>query len=548
MHALRILQVFVALVFLLNAPMCGNGRAQDASAEDLIRSKVQQLSLEGEIRVQGVTLGATALLFQFYHNRDFKPAWGNPQANEELVRVIRASEGDGLCPSDYRLTVIEAMSRKRREDMQPELMADMDLLMTDAVLKLSHDMLYGKVDPKSVYPDWQMNHEGDDLDLPQAVQQAIENVQLDALIESLRPKHPLYGRLRRALAEYRKIAAAGGWRPIPAVPDIKKGDKDPRLPALRAHLASTGDLAAPLASNLSPVYGQKTFEAVRRFQDRHGLKPDGVIRSEVIEEMNVPVEKRIDQIRVNLERCRWVLREETGDVNVTVNIAGFELYYSNASGVHWEARVQVGKPYWKTPIFESRINRIVFNPTWTAPPTIVESEILPALRKNPAYLQIHKFRVLDAHGRPVSPGRIRWSNYNADNFPYRFIQMPGPKNALGRVKFMFPNKFDVYLHDTPNRRLFDANERTFSHGCIRVENAFHLVDLILDDPKWDKKRVNRVLHSKKTVTVHLKKAVPIQILYLTVEAFHDEDVRFPPDIYELDAAVLAGLSGDSPHT
>jgi len=315
------------------------------------------------------------------------------------------------------------------------------------------------------------------------------------------------------------------------------------MKALRERLAATGDLPAQLASNASPVYDPKTVEAVRLFQDRHGLKADGAIRSEVIEAMNVPVEQRVDQIRVNLERCRWVLRRETGDANVTVNIAGFELYYSNASGTYWNSRVQVGTPYRKTPTFESRIDRIVFNPTWTVPPTILESDIVPALKKNPAYIRKHGFRVVDARGRAVNPGKIRWSDYNAGNIPYRFIQEPGPKNPLGRVKFLFPNKFDVYLHDTPNRKLFGAEDRTFSSGCIRVENAFHLVDLILDNPKWDRERIKRVLHSKKTVTVHLKKAVPIRILYMTVESFNGGGVRFLSDVYDLDAAVLAGLGG-----
>jgi murein L,D-transpeptidase YcbB/YkuD len=260
---------------------------------------------------------------------------------------------------------------------------------------------------------------------------------------------------------------------------------------------------------------------VRRFQNRHGLEPTGIIDAPTLEALNTPVEQRLDQIRVNLERARWALRDPPGSSQVVVDIAAFTLSYAGPAG-QWTTKVVVGKPYSKTPLIGSKIDKISFNPNWTVPQSISEAELLPKIKKNPTYLRTHHFRLVSRQ-------------------PLQIVQEPGPWNALGRVKFTFPNDYDVYLHDTPSRKLFGESTRTFSHGCIRVENALDLAVYLLNDRKWNRDRINRVIGARKTDIVALKEPVPIFIVYRTVNLLPDGRVVFRPDVYQRDFAVLGAL-------
>jgi murein L,D-transpeptidase YcbB/YkuD len=260
---------------------------------------------------------------------------------------------------------------------------------------------------------------------------------------------------------------------------------------------------------------------VRRFQNRHGLEPTGIIDAPTLEALNTPVEQRLDQIRVNLERARWALRDPQSSSQVVVDIAAFTLSYAGPAR-QWTTKVVVGKPYSKTPLIGSKIDKIIFNPTWTVPQSISEAEFLPKIEKNPAYLRLHHFRLVSRQ-------------------PLNIVQEPGPWNALGRVKFTFPNDQDIYLHDTPSQQFFGESTRTFSHGCIRVENALDLAVNLLNDPEWNRDRVNRVIGSKKTDTVELKEPIPVIIVYRTVNLLPDGRVVFRPDIYQRDFAVLGAL-------
>lgn len=503
------------------AQQAGPGQAPGVSVQDIIRSKVQLCTPE-PIRVGDSSIAYSGVLAEFYANREYLPAWTNPKAIEDLIRAIRGSEADALLPEDYHLIPIETLRQQAQGQASPELTAAMDLLMTDALYRLSHHLLYGKVNPQSLFPDLSLSRTGLDVNLPKAGQEAIDSAQITALLEGLRPKNPYYLELKRALADYRAVAAQGGWPSIPSGPDLKKGKKDRRVPALRKRLAIMGDLEAGLAANPSLVYDEPTVQAVRRFQSRHSLKPDGVVEAATLEALNLPAEQRIDQIRVNLERARWVLRDPPGRSQVVINIAAFNLDYADAAGGHWKTKVVVGEPYRKTPVIESKIDNLIFNPTWTVPQSIAESEILPKIKKNPGYLRTHNFRLVERNSLQI-------------------VQEPGPRNALGRVKFIFPNSYDVYLHDTPNRELFGETTRTFSHGCIRVENALHLAVLLLNDSEWNLEKINRVLSSRKTVSKKLKEPVPIAVVYRTVQVIPGGGFGFLPDIYQRDFAVLSAL-------
>ena len=261
--------------------------------------------------------------------------------------------------------------------------------------------------------------------------------------------------------------------------------------------------------------------------------------------MNVPVEARIDQIRVNLERARWVLHELKGDF-VLVDVAGFDVTYFRNDEPVWTSRVIVGRPYRETPIFKSLITYVVFNPTWTIPPTILVKDKLPVIKRDPGYLKRNNIRVIDSRGREVNAASVNWSRYGAGNLPpFQLRQDPGEDNALGLVKIMFPNPHMVYLHDTPSKSLFDKDERTFSSGCIRVQNAFELAELVLNDPaQWNQETMAAVVATKKMQTVNLAKPVPVLILYWTAQPRPDGQVLFRNDVYDRDPATLAAL--DSP--
>jgi murein L,D-transpeptidase YcbB/YkuD len=255
------------------------------------------------------------------------------------------------------------------------------------------------------------------------------------------------------------------------------------------------------------------------------------------------VDARIGQIEVNMERARWMFHDiHLNDDYLLVDIAAFRAHLIKDRRKVWEARVQVGQPYRKTPVFKADLTYLVFNPTWTVPPTILAKDILPRLAKDPGYLKEKRLRVLDRNGRTVDPQNIERSRLSPANFPYQLMQTPGQNNALGRVKFMFPNRHLVYLHDTPSQDLFEKSERAFSSGCIRVQNALDLAEILLNDPeKWSGEAIQRVTASNKTQTVMIPKPVPVLLLYWTAEANEDGTVSFRKDIYGRDAKILKGL-------
>ena len=280
---------------------------------------------------------------------------------------------------------------------------------------------------------------------------------------------------------------------------------------------------------------------MKRFQERHGIDPDGKVGPRSVEEMNIPVEARIDQIRATLERVRWVFRDVPEDYYLIVDIAGFHAYLFEEGERIWSTRVQVGKAYHATPVFKDTIRYLDFNPTWTIPPGILRNETLPRVRKDPDYLSRNNMSVVTNSGKIVDPSTIDWAATATKGFPYMIRQEPGPHNALGRVKFMFPNQYMVYLHDTPSKGLFARTERAFSHGCIRTENPFDLATLLLDDQGWDRARIDRVVASKKNTRVNLEEPIAVMLLYWTAEADAEGTVFFRRDVYDRDPPIITGL-------
>jgi murein L,D-transpeptidase YcbB/YkuD len=366
-------------------------------------------------------------------------------------------------------------------------------------------------------------------------------VPLRQQLDEAAPRSGFYRALQKHLATYRQIAAAGGWPRVPEGATLHPGDTDPRVAAIRARLLVTGDLPAD-SDATSSIFDDELKAAVIEFQERQGLDADGVVGKASYEAMNVPVETRIDQLRLSLERLRWV-RSERDERFIAVNIASFRVFFVSDGHITWTSRVMVGKPYRQTPVFRGTLSYMEINPTWTVPPTILRNDVLPAIKKDPSYLQTKNMSVIDRDGRKVDPASVDWQSYRS-SIPYSIRQEPGPKNALGEIKFIFPNKHFVFLHDTPDRSLFARPERTFSSGCIRVEHPFELAELIMNDPAtWDQAALKKVRDSHQTRRINTPK-LPVLVLYLTASVEQDGRPRFLKDVYARDAAVLKALDGE----
>jgi len=424
----------------------------------------------------------------------------------------------------------------------PALLADFDMLLTDSLIRLGYHLIFGKVDPEDHHTHWNLAVEIDDDEPVVAIQEILDAGNLGKEIEALRPQNIIYNQFKSALKKYRAIKTDGGWEPLPEGPTLKKGMKDNRILLLRKRLKITSDLEAD-ASN-SESFDDQLEQAVIRFQNRHHLTADGAVGKQTLAALNVPVEDRIDQIRINLERARWVLHAISGQF-VIADIAGFEVFVYQDNEIVWTSRVQVGRPYRRTPVFKAEIKYLDLNPTWTIPPGILAKDILPAVKKDPKYLKDRNIKVIDRTGKAVNQDTIDWSKYTGRNFPYQLRQDPGPDNAMGLIKIMFPNKHLVFIHDTPSKSLFERTDRTFSSGCIRTEKPFELAQILLNDPdKWNENSFKQAIDSGRTQTVMLPKPVPILLFYWTAAMEPDGTVRFKKDPYKRDAEVLQGLNGN----
>jgi murein L,D-transpeptidase YcbB/YkuD len=328
---------------------------------------------------------------------------------------------------------------------------------------------------------------------------------------------------------------------VPEGPTLRLDDQDSRVVAIRRRLATTSDLPAGANTN-SPVFNRELELAVKGFQARHALDDDGIVGKQSIAAMNIPVETRVDQLRISLERLRWV-NQEAVDTMVAVNIAGFRAFFFKDGELEWSTRAMVGKNYRKTPVFRGDIAYLEFNPTWTIPPGILRNDTLPAIKKNPNYLASKNIRVIDRNGKFVDPSTVDWNQYSK-GVPYTLRQDPGPNNSLGTVKFIFPNEHFVFLHDTPHRELFSHSERAFSSGCVRIEDPLKLAELVLDDPvKYNRSKLEAIVASRETQRIHPSPKMPVVILYLTASIDPGGKVRFYKDVYNRDQKVLAALNG-----
>lgn len=480
------------------------------------------------------------VLEAYYHAGNGELLWLGTKRASALVMRLLAADTEGLNPKDYPGKALAEINEES-STLDKRKLAILELYFSAAFLQYTSDLRVGRVLPSRVDPDFFI--EGRVIDELAALKYLAKTQSLDQFFAAWQPRHPIYTLLRKALAHYRALAAQGGWGSVPLGPSLHPGQSDARVPAIRTRLAVT-DGAGPATGDPN-VYDAALVEAVKRFQERQGLTIDGVIGNSSIVAMNVPVGDRIKSLVATMERVRWI-PEDLGKKFIIVNIAAFELRRFDNGVVKERMAVVVGKPYHRTPVFSDRIRYVEFNPYWSVPPSIAVKEELPKLRSNPGAIEAQGFEAVQGD-HVYSLASIDWNQYGPGHFPFTLRQRPGAHNALGRVKLIFPNPHNVYLHDSPAHSLFGRAERAFSHGCIRLSRPLELAQQVLAAggvEGWTPARIDGVIASAKTTIVNLREPLPVHITYLTAWV-DDGAVNFRNDIYGHDKKLLAALDGKS---
>jgi L,D-transpeptidase YcbB len=482
---------------------------------------------------------------RFYAERQGAAAWtrdaGSLAKATVLADILASADREGLIPADYHLAAITA----RLGSADPDRLAELDVLLTDAAMAYAVHLRSGRVPPRSVSADLAVDPP--QVDPLQVARGAVAAADTGAFLAGFAPPHAGYAGLRLGLEELRAFAAqGGGWPEAGPGPVLKPGMEDPSVPALRRRLAATGEYALPELDGT--VYDAPLEAAVKRFQERMGLGTDGVVGAQTRRALNMTLDDRIRQVVANMERLRW-LPDHLGDRHVSVNIPGFWLAAVDHGETKLSMPVIVGSTVRQTPVFSNRISYLVLNPTWTIPETIARKDVLPKVQKDPGWLIEQGIQVFDGWSQDaqvLNPYDVDWHAVGERITRYRLRQDPGPLNSLGRVKFMFPNEFDIYLHDTPQRSKFGRAVRTMSSGCVRVGDPDALAAFLTEGMKgWSEEKHREILDSGMTKTLWLPRPVPVHLLYQTVWREADGRMVFRPDIYERDPELLAAIERHS---
>jgi murein L,D-transpeptidase YcbB/YkuD len=555
-----------------------------ARVSNITRQKIQTSKYAPNIQIQTKNIKAHKDLPKLYEENNYSLFWIqsnglSPQAYE-MVEIIRNSGDEAFNPKDYNLKEIESTLSRMDNDLESENsyddedLAELELLLSNAFLTYGHDLHYGRVRAEQI--NLELSTGERPVNLSNLLVTAIETNQVRGTLDGLLPKYPMYAKLRISLKEYREIAANGGWQPVPYGDKFKKGARGQRVLALSKRLKVTGELDSSTPEG--DLFDETLDQAVRKYQQRNGLYVDGVVGKSTIEALNVPVEERISQIELTMERWR-LLPQYLGNRYILVNIANFHLYGIENNNDTINMRIVVGKPQWNTPMFSEEMTHLIINPYWNIPPSIFRDDIAPKIKQDPEYLAKRSIDALglkapekivveetevvevednlestevtdenNAEEKELSQAEIQNKQAQKEyaskvlSGKYRLRQNPGPGNPLGRIKFLFPNKHSVYLHDTPNRGFFKRAQRNFSHGCIRVEKPLELAEFVLSsNPNWTQSAIQSSINRGKTKTVYLDQTIPVYVLYFTAWVDNEGSVNFHKDVYGLDKTLYNAL-------
>ena len=560
-----------------------------AQVSQVTRQKIRGSKYAPKILIQTKNIKAYKTLPKLYEERNYVPLWienGGPSSQAyEMIEIIRNSDNEALDPDYYNISEIESILKRIEQDRNSGDsydaldLAELELLLSNSFLTYTHDLHYGRVRAEQINLELLSGERP--VNLSKLLVTAVETDQVQETLEGLLPKYPMYAMLRISLKEYREIAAKGGWQPVAYGNKFKKGARGQRVLALSKRLKVTGELDSSIPG--SEVFDDSLDQAVRKYQQRNGLYVDGVVGISTIEALNVPVEERISQIELTMERWR-LLPQYLGNRYILVNIANYHLYGIENNNDTINMRIVVGKPQWNTPMFSEEMTHLIINPYWNIPPSIFKDDIAPKIMEDSEYMSKQN---MDAMGLKApekivveeaevvevvenveatevtdgdNTGETELSEVEIQNKKaqeeyiskvlsgkYRLRQNPGPGNPLGRIKFLFPNKHSVYLHDTPNRGFFKKAQRNFSHGCIRVEKPLELAEFVLSsNPSWTQNTIQSSINKMKTKTVHLDESITVYVLYFTTWVDNEGTVNFHKDIYGLDKTLYNALRTTRP--
>ncbi len=463
-------------------------------------------------------------LRDFYRGRQGQAAW-NAATAEALLREARAlAAGHGLDPASYSMP-------------NPTGELDADVLISATLLRFGREIAIGGVLPARNVGGFGAESRRE-FDGVRFLKSLADGKALAEQIEAISPQYVGYARLRDGLEKARAMAAAGGWPTLPGGDKLVPGETDDRIPVLRRRLIASGDLGEGFAEGRT--YDGPLVEAVKRFQARHGLDPDGTIGGKTLAHLNVPADARARQIAANLERWRWMPRS-FGRHHIAVNIAAQQMEVVDDGNIVMSMRVVVGDIKHPTPSMNTTVSSVVLNPAWRVPSSIANKEILPKLRKDPNYLANSNLQIVDfpEDSTGTAGDGIDW-NAIGKKFPYRLRQPPGPDNALGQLKFNLTDSDDIYMHDTNNRKVFGRSYRALSHGCVRLERPVDLGELLLGS-RWQGKLSENLTANKSTRTLMLERTTPVYMMYWTAWADESGNLHFRDDLYGHDRRLMTAL-------
>jgi murein L,D-transpeptidase YcbB/YkuD len=518
-----IVKVFFLLLFSSTQADASWLTQSSLHLEQLLKSNPQQLQ----------ELNEPAVL-DSYRKRKHIPLWSDAKGRldraYDLLQIIIHAEDEGLEPADYYLEKI----MQYWDSNSPRDSIKLDMLLSAALFRYSNDVYSGRYKPGDIDTDWYIHNSP--LDSDSLFADVARKKSITQFLESLPPRHSGYQLLKKGLRHFRDIEQQGGWGELKHGPTLESGMQHVQVVQLRRRLEITHDLAEGSLSDIS-IFDRGLEQAVKHYQLRHGLKADGRVGPQTRRSLNIPAGERIRQIRINMERWRWLPRE-LGRRYLMVNMTGFELYIVDNDIILLTMPVIIGKSYRSTPSFSGLISTMEYNPYWTIPTNMAVDDYIPRQVQDPSFFARRSIKLYRGwkNAQEIDPQTVEWSELDKDNFPYWLRQEPGPDNALGRVKFLFSNPYEIYLHGTPDKHLFERTVRAFSSGCIRVKDPVRLAAYLLNDGTQQmEEQILANIHLGNNQSIRLPISVPIYLVYWTAWADRDGSINFRPDIYNRDS-------------
>ncbi|NVJ85723.1 MAG: L,D-transpeptidase family protein [Algoriphagus sp.] len=514
-----------------------------------IKLRLEGVQETGKLELRGRGIREVEFIKDFYSKRSFEPLWINDGDLSELAYELRYEIGqaryDGLNSLDYHLFLIQAFfesieaNKKSGFEVPEEDLADLELFLSDAVIQFALHLDQGRINPRTLKQSWNIPKKVSTFDPLIFLNKVEKSQELRPFLIELYPEFPIYTKGREVIRdlEEKMDQADFDWSELRSNKSLKVGDSHSLIPEIRRRLAFWDYWKGEDLDNKE--YDSLLLESVLNYQEDKGLAVDGVLGKNTFAALNQSPQNLISQIAVNLERLRWLDDSKMKSKSILVNIPGYELVFWDKGETVFSSKVIVGEYKNQTPVFQASMSHLIFSPYWNVPESIVYKELIPSIRRNPNYLARNNMEVLSYSGKKVDPSTVNWK---ARSIPYLIRQNPGPSNSLGLVKFMFPNPYNVYIHDTPAKHLFDRENRSLSHGCIRLARPLDFAKFLLkDQEEWTEEKIKEAMSQDHEVRVELTTAIPVYVLYMTLWEDEFGNPQFRRDIYGRDPELLSRL-------